>query len=239
LEATRRALEDSLKNEYPPPSLKDLSLRLNRTAGTLRYQFPKLCSLIVKKYRQYSKKIKREFYRKIERALRKALKSNFIAPTLEDLVREFGCHRSVFTSNCPDLCEALRRRNEEDRKNTLAETEKELLAALAETPPRSFKEFCRRTGQSDQRLREIFPELCARISARYSSYRSESFRVRREGQAHLVRDVAYALHKEGVYPTVKNVQSRINSFSVRSCEIALTALRQVRWELQSRAVKAA
>lgn len=239
LSATRQALEDAIKNESPPPSLKDLSLRLNRTANTLRYQFPKLCSVIVKKFSQYSKKKKRDFYRSIEQALRKALKSVFTAPTLEDLVREFGCHRSVFTSNCPDLCEALRRRNEEDRKNTLAETEKQLLAAIAETPPRSFREFCQRTGRSDQRLREIFPGLCARISSRYESHRSEGFRMRREGLAHLVRDVAYTLHDEGVYPSVRNVQSRISSFSVRSSEVALSTLREVRHELQLSGVKAA
>jgi hypothetical protein len=239
LEATRQALEHSIKKEFPPPSLKTISLRLGRTANTLRYQFPKLCSLIVKKFRQHSKLSRKGFYRTIEQALRKALKSARPAPTLEDLVREFGCHRSVFTSNFPRLCEALRRRNEEDRKNELAEIEGLLHAATAEIPPRSFKEFCGRTGRSDQSLRETFPELCARISARYASYRSECNRLKREGLAQYVRDVAYALYGEGMYPSVRNVQSRITSFSVRSSKIALSVLREVRLEVQLSAVKAA
>ncbi|OLE55616.1 MAG: hypothetical protein AUG51_02330 [Acidobacteria bacterium 13_1_20CM_3_53_8] len=240
LEETRAALETALKYESPPPSLKDLSVRLNRSSSTLRYQFPKLCSLIVEKFRRYTRKKSRVFYRKIKRALRSALRSATPAPTLEDLIRTFKCHRSVFLSNFPDLCDALRKQNEEDRKNGLMEVERLLLyAAITEVPPCSFRAFCQRTGRSDQSLRECFPILCARISARYSSYLSESLKMKRESRAQLVRDVAYALDAEGVYPSVRNVQSRISTFNVRSNGVALSMLREVRRKLQVSAIKAA
>ena len=240
LEETWAALEASLKSEYPPPSLKDLSIRLNRSSSTLRYQFPKLCRLIIEKFRKYTRKQNKDYYRKIERALRSALRCAAPAPTLEDLIREFKCHRSVFLSNLPSLCDALRKRNEEDRKKELLEVERLLLhAATTEYPPRSFRAFCESVGRSDQSLRDLFPELCARVSARYSSYLSESMKKRRDERARLVREVAYALYAEGVYPSVLRVQSRITSFCVRSSDIALSVLRQVRRELQFRAVKAA
>jgi hypothetical protein len=230
-EMTKKALEEATTIS-PPPSLKSLALELGRTPNTLRYQFPKLCALIVKRFRKFSKSLKQKFYQQIKRALTQALRSVAPAPTLEDLVRRFKCHRSVFFSNFPELCHKLMRRNEEDRKDRLAEIEGLLrFAATEETPPRSLKAFCEWTGCSDQSLRENFPELCALISSRYRLHLKEKFRTGREEQSRLVKVVSNRLYAEGIYPSVRNVQSCISSFSVRSSKVALASLREVRSEL--------
>ncbi|HEX8180473.1 MAG TPA: hypothetical protein VF525_13080 [Pyrinomonadaceae bacterium] len=232
LKATRESLEASINFEFPPPSLKDFSMRLNRDSNTLRYQFPQLCSLIVKRFRAYTKKSKRAFYRKIERALRAALKSTRPSPNLEKLVREFGCHRSVFISKFPDLYEALRKRNEEDQKNELADIESLLLyAATTELPPCSFKAFCQRSGRSDQSLRDSFPALCLLISERHALYRKEQSVQRREELIQRVKDIAYMLAAEGIHPSVRNIQAHFGTLTIRSSKVALTAIREVRGDL--------
>jgi hypothetical protein len=230
--AMKRVLEESLRDEYPPPSLKEFALRHKRAPNTLRYRFPKLCKLAVAKYQKYRKNCKQPFYRKIKRSLNAALQASPVAPTLEDLVRKFKCHRSVFLSNFPDLCGALMKRNKVDRERQMSELERILQgAATDENPPRSLMNVSKKVSYSRAMLRNYFPTLCDKINERYRVYKQQQFELRRRELVQQVKHVAYSLYRDGIYPSVNSVQAHFNTVSIRSSEVALSALREVRLEL--------
>jgi DNA-binding XRE family transcriptional regulator/AraC-like DNA-binding protein len=232
LSSTKQRLETLLDEGFTPRSLKDISQHLDRSSSTLRYQFPDICKSIVHRYKEYQQSLREGFHRKIEDSLNAALIAEPVAPTLEDLVRKFKCHRSVFLTNFPVTCTKLKKRNGEDQKRKWGKIKNTLLYALKdEEPPPSFRAVRRRAGYSEQTLRNKFPEICIQISKRHAQHRKNEFLAKRKELAQQVKTIAYTLYSQGVYPSVRAIQSQISTLNIRSNRTALAALREVRHEL--------
>lgn len=102
-----------------------------------------------------------------------------------------------------------------------------LQGLLLEAPAVSLRVVGERLGRSVSYVKELCPEECAALGARYIRWRHEASQLRKARLAEQVREVVLQLHAHGKCPSVKRVESLLPP----------TALRE--WKALSAAVKAA
>ena len=114
LEELRRTLENAL-GENPPPTLAELSRRLNcTTSSTLRMHQPDLCDRLVVRYRKYIEERRCALRRAAESALEETP-----VPPLRSICERLGITRWFVNQYFPDV---RRRITEQHRRCSLAET---------------------------------------------------------------------------------------------------------------------
>lgn len=228
--ADGRALRAALK-ETPPRSMVAVARGMGRQPSALRYQFPELCKAIVARYAEYRRGSALEDWKKAERALEEAL-ADSIHPCVAEVARRIGWTFCRLRRRFPELCRLVTDRHAESLKECWQKVEYSLRESLEEEPPPSMAEMVGRIGYSETSLYTHFPVLCRRIGRRHLAYRKGRFGQLRDAFSAEVRAAALALHAEGIYPSVKRVQSLLSSEkSLRSSKTGLEALRNVREEL--------
>jgi hypothetical protein len=228
--ADGRALSAALK-ETPPRSMVAVARGMGRQHSALRYQFPELCKAIVARYAEYRSGSALEDGKKAERALEESL-ADMSHPCVAEVARRLGWTFCRLRRRFPELCRLVTDRHAESRKECWQKVEDSLRESLEEEPPPSMAEMVGRTDYSETSLYAHFPALCRRIGRRHLAYRKGRFGRRRDEFAAEVRAGALALYAEGVYPSVKRVQSLLSGEkSLRSSKIGLEELRRVREEL--------
>jgi hypothetical protein len=114
LEELHRTLENAL-GENPPPTLAELSRRLNcTTSSTLRMHEPDLCDRLVVRYRKYIEERRCALRRAAESALEETP-----VPPLRSVCERLGITRWFVNQYFPDV---RRRITEQHRRCSLAET---------------------------------------------------------------------------------------------------------------------
>jgi len=87
-----------------------------------------------------------------------------------------------------------------------------LNVALAsnENPPPAMTEVAQRLGYDLRTIRNHFPDLCGRISARYIEYKNQQGRLKIEHLCDEIRQVTFELYAQGINPTRRNVSLRLS-----------------------------
>lgn len=73
--------------------------------------------------------------------------------------------------------------------------------------PLGIRQLCERLGYTHRALRYFFPEECALITQQAREYRKQRDRQRVAKTREQVRQVAFSLHVQGIYPSQRKVQS--------------------------------
>lgn len=101
-------------------------------------------------------------------------------------------------------------------------------------PPPPMSEIARRLEYHHSSLHKHFPELCRDISARYLAYRKSRGMQRRQRLCEEVRQAAYSVHAQGMYPSAHRIAPLLSvPGSVRHPDAIATqheVLRELGWE---------
>lgn len=155
-------------------------------------------------------------------------------PALTKVIKKLGYTGSgTFYKYFRDLCHRIVARHTNYRKVKQEERKLFLVSVLEgnEIPPPSMKEVARRIGAIDSSLHIEFPSLSQAISARYMEYR-KMVRVQKEEQLRTsVREIALALHAQGINPHSQAVGKFLSSPRILRNQVANTALHEIRREL--------
>jgi DNA-binding XRE family transcriptional regulator len=169
----------------------------------------------------------------IEKA-RVALKSALsVEPTtsLQDVARNLGYSSTALTKHLPVECKQLSEKYKQWRKSSWAKVMAELEKALDRDFPRSIRAIAKDLNRSHTNLYNYFPDLCRRIAQRYELYRRAHREQKKEIFRQEIREIVIAIHLEGLYPSVKRVEARLDQRrTIRHSKMALDTLRQVRAE---------
>jgi AraC-like DNA-binding protein len=170
---------------------------------------------------------------RLRQALLAALKQE-PPPTLTEVIRRLGyTGKGTFHKYFPDFCNQIKAQYTDYQKAKLEQKRLFILSVLEsnEFPPLSMKEVARRIGANDAALHMQFPSLSHAISARYLQYR-KMVRVQKEEQLRTeIREIALALHAQGINPHSGNVGNFLTSPIVLRNQVGNAALREVRREL--------
>lgn len=225
-----QTLRAALK-ENPPRSMIGIALGMDRQPNTLKYQFPDLCEAIVARYLEHQRRSKLGEWDVARRGLEAALIDQS-HPCVAEVARRVGWNCTRIRRRFPELCRLVTARHTEFKKEGRLKVEDFLKAALKEEPPPSMGAMVERLGYCETSLYFYFPSICRQIATRHREFRMQSFEKRRTNFAAEVRRIALELHSGGIYPSVKQVESLLSrGVSLRSSQLALEMLRQVRSEL--------
>jgi AraC-like DNA-binding protein len=180
----RQSLEAILaSNEEPPPSIREVALRLGYRSETSLYgRFPELTHKIVAKHRKHTSHYKeRTGSSELQQALGAVLASQEEPfPSIQEVARRLG-YRSERTlyKRFPDLSHAIAvksRKHTSHYKERMGSSELqhalEAVLASQEEPPLSVPEVAQRLGyRSERTLYKRFPELSRTIAERYQKYK--------------------------------------------------------------------
>jgi len=219
----QKLLQESLAQNQPV-SPHHLAARLGyANEGYLQRRFRDLCRAIRQKIA--AQKVVRRA--EMERVLTEALKEEPV-PALVDLRKRLGYSSSdCLQLHFPGLCEQILARRRTAREQRTAELRRALQDLLLEAPAVSLRVVGTRLGFAPSYLRQLCPEECAALGARYIRWRHEASELRKARLLEDVREVVLGLHHQGQCPSV----SRVASF------LPPTALRE--WKALPAAVKAA
>ncbi len=175
-------------DEDPPPSLRQVALRLACHATTLSDRFPDLCRVIVDRHQAY-----REIEKlRVQQELEAIVTSDEIPPPpLREVARRLKYESTSLRRSFPDLCRLIMERHQKYHKARKLRTQQELEAILAnnEVSPPSLSEVARQLEQPSNTLRCRFPDLCQAIVERYYKYQeAEKLRIKCELEAVLADD---------------------------------------------------
>jgi hypothetical protein len=142
----------------------------------------------------------------------------------EDIVKELDKNPSR-TSLKYKKRKTCRRDKESIRRNL------EDVLASEEVPPPSLLTVSKQLGIHSKYLRQIFPELCKRISGKYKQHQSAYRLLRLRSICEDVKRISLELHDRGIEPTRRRISMRMNkSGYFRKKEVQQT-LMNIRQEL--------
>ncbi|MGC2236910.1 MAG: TniQ family protein [Pyrinomonadaceae bacterium] len=130
-------------------------------------------------------------------------KSN--VPSLKQLAENFGHDVGCFKRHFPDLCSQLKEHynnhKEIERHNFWAK----IISALNEYPPPSVAALSRRVNRCIPTLYNLFPTLCQEITRNHKAYKEKLRKAQLLLISEEIRQIAFELHKNGIYPSQKQV----------------------------------
>lgn len=167
-----RAVLQAALDENPPPSLNDLALRLKyHTCAPLRRLDPANCKMIALRYRVY----RRRWHETWTVGDMKCTPQEIEVILMESLARERPTPISQiaaalgYESSCrlrhhfPKLCEAIARKQAQNREAQRERFRTALITAISEEPPPATESLEQRLGCCSGRLKYYFPDLCRRL----------------------------------------------------------------------------
>ncbi len=155
------------------------------------------------------------------------------APSLENVALRLRYRPLVLQYHFPSLCEEIKVRHAEYRKESKQQKIQPILeAALKEFPPPSLLEINRRLGyKNNSYLYRYFSEPSRAISKRYKEYQKASGQEKRERICQEIIDTAQLLHKTGQKPTQARVTKLLAKPSVMLSWYAKKTLRDIQRSL--------
>lgn len=207
----RQVVEALLAEEADPfPTLGEIARRLGCSVVTLRRHFPDLC-------RSITSHVRRKY---ADAAALSLIRSNLDEmlvsderPPLSAVAKQLGCSSAKLHKYFPEHCRALvkryRERNDYEQVRRRLE---EVLANNEEAP--SVKELARLMGCKYQNLRNHFPELCKRITARHKANLRKRREERLANHRSRIRQAVLVLHQQGIYPSPQKVGRLLKDMAV-------------------------
>ena len=223
----QKLLQESLAQEQPV-SPHHLAARLGyANEGYLQRRFPDLCRAIRQKIT--AQKVAR--LADMEQVLTEALNEEPV-PTLGDLRKRLGYSSSeCLQLHFPGLCEQILARRQAARERKIADVKRTLQDLLLEAPAVSLRVAGERIGRSVSYLKELCPEECAALGAKYIRWRHEASQLRKARLLEEVREVVLQLHAEGKCPTPTRVASLLSPTALREWKALPAAVNTARQEI--------
>ncbi len=141
-------------------------------------------------------------------AIRTALESAVAEayPTsLSKIALTFRCTRDELRQNFPQLCKQIDVKQRRFRRRRRRRLAVRLEQALKEDEPPSIKALGKQLHVSSSSLYIDFPQQVAQLSARYRTFKAQSFVVKKTAAAEMIRQAAATLHVRGEYPSIRRV----------------------------------
>lgn len=224
----RQTLEQELKQDNPA-SITSISRRLGyQCTLPLYHRFPDLCHAITVQRGVYRKNTRNA---RIKQALDAALEE--CPPrTLRQIHVRLGYEKSdLLWEAFPELCQAIRARHTEFRRNRLDEIQSRLREVLSENPPPTVQAVANRLGYSDTWLYKHCAELCHAIALRYTNYRKECIHMKMEWLRKEIRQIVKQLHNLGLFPSQGRVRALVSDLPIKSYAVFNHLLTEAREEL--------
>jgi hypothetical protein len=98
----------------------------------------------------------------------------------------------------------------EQIKKKQVDIENKLIDAFKKVIPISLSEFSKVYGVPVATAKRYAPELCKQLVDRYKNYVAEQKRERIEKNSTEIKNIAIALHRKGIYPSIKRIQKEIS-----------------------------
>lgn len=134
-------------------------------------------------------------------------KARAIPEPLSDVARRLHCDAMVLREHFPDLCRAIVTRYREQVDYAHVEQRlQEVLASQEETP--AVAALAREMGYSRNILNSRFPHLSHQVAARRYAERNRRHQERVAAEGEKIRQAVLQLHKENVYPSIREVTRR-------------------------------
>jgi hypothetical protein len=192
----KQALKESL-NSSKPRSPDQIARELGyANGGSIRNQFPDLCSAVRKKIAEN----KQLSYAKTRQSLNDALNQDQ-ALSLSAVCRSMGYLLQTVQFREPELCSKIIERNRQHLEKQKIDLGRKMEAALIEVPPPPIYKLCRRLGVEEQFMRKYYPAMMRAVVARHRMYVENRTKNRNEDLADNVRRIAADLHSQGIYPS--------------------------------------
>jgi transcriptional regulator with XRE-family HTH domain len=225
----RRAFEEMFET-HPPLPIEQIKNRLNLSASTLYFKFPNLYQKAVARYKEYVKRRRQTFWRRIGKNLEAQLAS--LTPlSVSEVAREVGRSRTAVVKRFPRLCMCLSEHCLKRREAKWSNIETSLQDTLRNKALLHLKAIAKQLKVSHTSLYKRFPHLCEEIAARYALQRQQARLLKQESIRNEVRSTAISLYNQGVYPSVRKVARHLSKpISLRSNKAALASLREVHRE---------
>jgi len=186
------------------PRLKEIARRMGVAVLTVQRHCPDLSQAIVLRYRRSWKE--EGNHTKMKQALEMSL-ARAIPEPLSDVARRLQCNGMVLREHFPDLCRAIVTRYREQIDYAQIEQRlQEVLASQEEVP--AVAALAREMGYSRHILDAKFPHLCHQIAARRYAERNRRHQEWVAAEGEKIRQVVLQLHKENVYPGIREVVRR-------------------------------
>ena len=218
-----RAAMESALDEDVPRSVRDIFRSLGyRQCVMGRYWFPELYAAIQAKRRRRFDGYSAE--------LQSAL-GEMPPPTVTQVAQRLGVNINSLRRACPDLYARLSLLRPDRRQFQIAQTEDELKKAFEEAPA-SLVQLAARLHRNPDKLRMIYPQLCADLRRQYVARRSSERHQLEFTYETYVREAVDEITSVSKYPSRKRVLSVIAKRNPSLTSICLTSriLRRIRDE---------
>lgn len=201
----RQNLENLVaKNDPPFPSLEETARIIKCSTVYIKKHFPDLAKSISRKHLNFTDTIGLKAY------LEDFAQSNENPPpSLTNISQRLGYEIKTLRRYYPELCKLIveRHRRWSNKEETAAYLQ--LLMEDNEYPFPSVVQVSKRIGRSTSYLRDNFPAYCKQISSNYYRDREQAKLNRVQQRCEEIRQVMFALHAEGIYPSRFRVESAL------------------------------
>lgn len=141
-------------------------------------------------------------------ALRSALETALAEPCPTGVITVAArsqCSPEQLREKFPQLCQSIALKRNRVRVRRRQRLARMLKKALDAKHPQPIHALAKRIGGSYGWLYKTFPLEVSQLSARYQAFKKQSVVIRKAAAADRTRAIAYKLHEQGEYPSVRKV----------------------------------
>ena len=174
---------------------------------TLRKHFPELYTAIASRhYKRFTLDELREMRETLEGML---LMEN--SPVLAEATKKLGCSTDVLRKHFPGLTKEIVAKHQE--KFSFDKVQSYLLHVLEDDdePRLSLRGCAQGLGCSVSIMKTRCPDLCRKVAERYKEYLHQRHEARISVLREEVQQAVLTLHKQGIYPSARQVGFRLSS----------------------------
>jgi hypothetical protein len=231
-EKLRRDLEAIIAgDEYPPPRIEDIALRLSCSIVTIMRNFPEQYRPIMARRQAYRQEKVRESRQAIEQALAIEM-ATWPPPTVAQVEGRLGHTRPWLVRYFPEQVRVISEQSQAYKAAQLALKIQQLRQALAEElardewPPPKTKEVLARLPYTTKFVYEHGRDLCREIAARYAAYRRDKREERVSRIRNLVGQAVQEMHAQGDFPGRWQVAEKLPKPTMLLTDFARDAYRE-------------
>lgn len=204
-----RSFKRLLKVKLPLP-IAEIEKQLNTNRRILSSRFPDLYREAVTRHRAHTEKCRLEFWEGVREMLERQLTEK--APlSVAKVAHAVGRSREAVIRRFPELYTRLCDYRIERGKERWEAIEAFLKNSLGSTPPLCLRDIAMQLGLSHTSLYAHFPKLCRLIAERYGRHFRQGRALKKESLCDEVIRIAKSLHKQGIYPSVREVSNYVKA----------------------------
>lgn len=227
-----KAILEVALEENPPPSMIEMSRRLDRSSSTLQARFTDLCRKVIVRHANYRKERQLRFLDQVRLGLEAAIIAE-PPPCVQAVAGKLECSNTVLVQHFPKLCKKLTELYQARRGIYWGRVRSVLESILkASSPPQNVRMLAKELECSHTSILNYFPDLYRQLVSLCARYRREQSQQKDERLRQKIREIALAIYDQGKYPTVRRVAEHLaQPRYLRSSRVGLAALGEVRYEI--------